>query len=171
MSSVNTGFSKQIMPILCYNGSLVTWTVVGLTTAKFKPLIFSTSDFTLFYTADMFILMILYDFSLFPAQFCNIIVYVRKVGSCMQIADRCAPWKISSGAENPVFKVNVTLRLAVYRQSVRLGVKPLESHDQIFFFRLNSCGNSPYVASSLTRRWVCLSQICLVFRQVYISHI
>jgi hypothetical protein len=36
-----------------------------------------------------------------------------------------------------------------------------------FFFRLNSCGNSP----SLTRRWVCLSQICLVFRQVYISHI
>jgi hypothetical protein len=33
-----------------------------------------------------------------------------------------------------------------------------------FFFRLNSCGNSPYVASSLTRRWVCLSQICLVFR-------
>jgi hypothetical protein len=31
-------------------------------------------------------------------------------------------------------KVKVTLRLAVYRQSVRLGVKPLETHDQIFFF-------------------------------------
>jgi hypothetical protein len=30
-------------------------------------------------------------------------------------------------------KVKVTLRLAVYRQSVRLGVKPLETHDQIFF--------------------------------------
>jgi hypothetical protein len=39
-------------------------------------------------------------------------------------------------------KVKVTLRLAVYRQSVRLGVKPLETHDQIFFFPLNSCGNS-----------------------------
>jgi hypothetical protein len=68
-------------------------------------------------------------------------------------------------------KVKVTLRLAVYRQSVRLGVKPLETHDQIFFFQLNSCDNSPYVASSLTRRWVCLSRICLVFRRVYISHI
>jgi hypothetical protein len=31
-------------------------------------------------------------------------------------------------------KVKVTLRLAVYRQSVHLGVKPLETHDQIFFF-------------------------------------
>jgi hypothetical protein len=30
-------------------------------------------------------------------------------------------------------KVKVALRLAVYRQSVRLGVKPLETHDQIFF--------------------------------------
>jgi hypothetical protein len=45
-SSASTGFTEQIMPILrnlCYNGSLVTWTVVGLTTAKFKPLIFSRS--------------------------------------------------------------------------------------------------------------------------------
>jgi hypothetical protein len=30
-------------------------------------------------------------------------------------------------------KVRVTLRLAVYRQSVCLGVKPLETHDQNFF--------------------------------------
>jgi hypothetical protein len=39
-------------------------------------------------------------------------------------------------------KVRVTLLLAVYRQSVRLGVKPLESHDQRLFFsteRLRSC--------------------------------
>jgi hypothetical protein len=43
-SSVSTGFTEQIMPILrilCYNGNLVTWTVVGLTPAKFKPHIFS----------------------------------------------------------------------------------------------------------------------------------
>jgi hypothetical protein len=40
-----------------------------------------------------------------------------------------------------------------------------------FFFQLNSCGNSFYVTSSLTRRWVCLLWICLAFRQVYISHI
>jgi hypothetical protein len=38
-SSVSTGFTEQIMPILrilCYNGSLFTWTVVSLTIAKFK---------------------------------------------------------------------------------------------------------------------------------------
>jgi hypothetical protein len=46
-SSVSTGFTEQIMPILRilrHNGSLLTWTVVGLTTAKFKPLIFSKSQ-------------------------------------------------------------------------------------------------------------------------------
>jgi hypothetical protein len=91
-SSVNTGFTEQIMlilRILCYNGSLVTWTVAILTTAKFKPLIFSVSGFALSYTADMFILMILYDLCLLPAQFCYIIVYIRKVKSYVQIADRC----------------------------------------------------------------------------------
>jgi hypothetical protein len=30
-------------------------------------------------------------------------------------------------------KVKVTLQLAVYRQSVRLGDKPLETNDQDFF--------------------------------------
>jgi hypothetical protein len=46
-SSISTGFTEQIMPILrilCYNGSLVTWTVVGLTTAKFKPLLLYDSE-------------------------------------------------------------------------------------------------------------------------------
>jgi hypothetical protein len=41
-SSVSTDFTEQIMPvlrILCYNGSLVIWTAVSLTTSKFKPLI------------------------------------------------------------------------------------------------------------------------------------
>jgi hypothetical protein len=32
-----------------------------------------------------------------------------------------------------LIKVRVTLRLAVYRQSVRLGVRPLQTHDQRFF--------------------------------------
>jgi hypothetical protein len=31
-------------------------------------------------------------------------------------------------------KIEVTLRLAVYRQSVLPGVKPLEIHDKEFFF-------------------------------------
>jgi hypothetical protein len=41
--SASTAFAKQtmsILQVLCYNGSLVTWTVVSLTTAKFKPLYF-----------------------------------------------------------------------------------------------------------------------------------
>jgi hypothetical protein len=37
-----------------------------------------------------------------------------------------------------------------------------------FFFQINLCSNSPYVTSSLTRRWVCLLWTCLVFRLVYI---
>jgi hypothetical protein len=88
--------------ILCYNGSLVTWTVTSLTTAKFKPLMFSVSGFALPYDSNVFILMILYDFCLLPAQFCYVIIYIRKVENCVQIADRCAPWKISIGAQNLV---------------------------------------------------------------------
>jgi hypothetical protein len=49
----------SILRILRYNGSLVTWTVVSFTVAKFKPLIYSMSGFALSYTANMFILMIL----------------------------------------------------------------------------------------------------------------
>jgi hypothetical protein len=40
-----------------------------------------------------------------------------------------------------------------------------------FFFQLNPCDHSPYVTSSLTRRWVCLLWICLAFGQLNISHI
>jgi hypothetical protein len=90
--------------ILCCNGCQVTWTVVSLTTSKFKPLTFSMSGFTLSYTANMFIFMIPCDFCLFPAQFCYTIIYICKVKSCVHIADWCAPWKISSGAQNIGFK-------------------------------------------------------------------
>jgi hypothetical protein len=54
-SSLSTGFAKQIMsvlPILCYNGSLVTRMVVSLTTIQFKPLVFYIFGFTLSYTAN-----------------------------------------------------------------------------------------------------------------------
>jgi hypothetical protein len=62
-------------------------------------LIVSVSGFALSYTANMFILMILYDFCLSPAQFCYVVIYIRKVQSCVQLADRGTPWKISSGAQ------------------------------------------------------------------------
>jgi hypothetical protein len=47
-----------ILRILCYNGSLVTWTVISLTAASSY---ISMSGFALSYVASMFILMILYD--------------------------------------------------------------------------------------------------------------
>jgi hypothetical protein len=55
----------------------------------------------------------------------------------------------------------VALRLAIYRQSARLGAKPLETHDQYFSFQLNTCGYSPYVISSLTRGWVYRLQLLM----------
>jgi hypothetical protein len=57
--------------ILCYNGTLVTWTVVCLTAAKFKPLTFSVSGFALSYTANIVILITLCDLCLLPTQFCH----------------------------------------------------------------------------------------------------
>jgi hypothetical protein len=52
-------------------------------------------------------------------------------------------------------RIRVTSRLAVYRQSHRLGATPLETHDQYFFFQLSTCSHSPYATSSLTRERVC----------------
>jgi hypothetical protein len=103
--SVSTDFAEQIMPILhilCCNGCLVTWTVVSLTTSKFKPLIFSYVWLHLVLYREHVHSSDPYDFYLFPAQFCYIIIYIWKVRSCVHIADRCAPWKISSGAQNLV---------------------------------------------------------------------
>jgi hypothetical protein len=37
--------------------------------------------------------------------------------------------------------------------------------------RPNSCGNSPYVTSSLTRRWISLLFICLAFHQPYATRL
>jgi hypothetical protein len=75
-----------------------------LTTTKFKPLIFSLSGFTLSFAANMFILIILYGLCLLHAQFCYIIVCIRKVVKDVQIEDRCAPWKTSSGVEILAFQ-------------------------------------------------------------------
>jgi hypothetical protein len=39
---------------------------------------------------------------------------------------------------------------------------------RIYIFRLNTCGNSSYVTSSLTRGWVCRLQLLLVLASVVI---
>jgi hypothetical protein len=53
------------------------------------------------------------------------------------------PYSFVSSVQTSV-RGRVTLRLAVYHQTVRLCAKPFETHDQ-FFFQLNPCGYSPYV--------------------------
>jgi hypothetical protein len=57
--------------------------------------------------------------------------------------------------------------MAVYGESVRLGAKPLEVHDQRFF-QTNPWGCSPYVTSSLTRRWVSRLQLLLALASAVI---
>jgi hypothetical protein len=71
---------------------------------------------------------------------------------------------------NMKVEVKLTLRLAVYHQSVRLGFNPHETHDQRYFFQLNPCGH-PNITPSLKGRLVCLLWLCLAFRQVYVLHI
>jgi hypothetical protein len=65
-------------------------------------------------------------------------------------------------------RVRVTLRLAVYRQSVLLITEPLETQARIFFSRLNVCGLSPYISSSLTVGWVCHLQLLLALARAFI---
>jgi hypothetical protein len=101
-ASVSPGSVQQIMPYFWYfpyNGSLVTWTVICLTTAKFKPFIFRVLGFALSNGVNIFVIMILYDLCLLPALFCYVIIYKWDLESQVQIANRCAPWIIANGAE------------------------------------------------------------------------
>jgi hypothetical protein len=66
-------------------------------------------------------------------------------------------------------RVRVILLLAVYRQLVRLGVKPLEDQDERYF-QLNPCGHIPNAIFSLTKGWICLLQICSALSNVRIVH-
>jgi hypothetical protein len=68
-------------------------------------------------------------------------------------------------------RVRVTLRLTVYRRSIRLGARPLANHDQRFVFQLNPCGNSPYVTSSLTRRRFVSYECAWLFLKCIMSNI
>jgi hypothetical protein len=56
-------------------------------------------------------------------------------------------------------RVRVTLRLSAHGQSVRLGVEPLETHDQNFFSQLNTCGHSPYITSFLTTHVIAIQPV------------
>jgi hypothetical protein len=93
--------------------------------------------------------MILYGPYFLPTQFRYVIINVWYLESHLHLEDLCLPWKFNGLLK---IKVRVTLRLAVYRQSVSLGAKPLDTQDQRFFFNLNPRGHGPYVVSSVRRR-------------------
>jgi hypothetical protein len=65
-------------------------------------------------------------------------------------------------------RVRITLRLALYHQSVRLGDNPLRLTTINSFFQLDTCCHSPYITSPLTRGWVCRLQLLLVLASVVI---
>jgi hypothetical protein len=65
-------------------------------------------------------------------------------------------------------RVRMTLRLAVYHQSVRLGTEPHETHGQKYFPQVNTCGHSPYITSSLTRRLVCHLQLLMTLASAFV---
>jgi hypothetical protein len=68
-------------------------------------------------------------------------------------------------------RVKETLRLDIYRQSVRLRAKPLETHDQRFF-QLDSSNHSPYTYNTLLDEIMGLSLTNMLgLFKVYISHI
>jgi hypothetical protein len=75
-----------------------------MTAAKFESLIFPVWGLALSNVANI-IFMILDDFFLLPALFCYVIIHVRNLENHMHIADRCASWKISDGAENLILQV------------------------------------------------------------------
>jgi hypothetical protein len=87
-SRLSTADYALVTSSLQNNDSLVTWTVIHMTASKFKPLIFSVSGFALSNVSNIFIFMILDDFSLLPAWFCYLIINVRYMKSLMHIAMR-----------------------------------------------------------------------------------
>jgi hypothetical protein len=79
---------------------LNTWTVTGLTTAKFKPLLLPTHHILV----HLHVYLDLDDFgSLLPAYYINLIYIIIHVGnfeSHLQLVERCAPVSVANSTEN-----------------------------------------------------------------------
>jgi hypothetical protein len=99
-----------------YNGYVVTWKVLRLTTAKIKPLVFSVIGFTFSDVANICIFLILYDLCLLPAQFRYLNVYIRYLESHVHLSDRCALRKFTSGAQNHVLQALQFQKVGVCRK-------------------------------------------------------
>jgi hypothetical protein len=84
----------------CCNGCLVTWTVVRLTAAKLRLLIFSVSGLAYSVATNIRIFMILYDLCSLSAQVRYVITNIRYLESHVQLAERRTTWKFVNGAWN-----------------------------------------------------------------------
>jgi hypothetical protein len=143
-SRLGTGDYALHTSSLHYNYSLVTWTDIHMTAAKFKPLTFSVLGFALSSVANICIFMILDDFCLL----CYVMVNVRNLESLMHIADRCGSWETD--------RFRVILRPTVSRPVCLVVWAPFEADDQILnFFECNYFLSSSCRAPSLTRGRVC----------------
>jgi hypothetical protein len=72
--------------------------------------------FALSSVANIFIFVILYDFRLLPAQFCNKITPLWNFESHMQIAGQCAPWKRANSADHLVLPALQFQKIRVCRK-------------------------------------------------------
>jgi len=94
---------QHAMPILvCTHGSLDIWTIIRLTATKFKSFMFSVLNFTFSYAANIRIIMILYDFRLFPTCFRYEIINIRNLESHVHVMGRCAPRETTDDLEDSV---------------------------------------------------------------------
>jgi hypothetical protein len=110
--SVSTGSAKHVMSILhilCYNSSLVTWTVVSLITAKFKPIIFSVSGFALSCASNKFILMIIYIGPHWKQSLQHFLIFVFLVFVAAEVClpSRCVASGVFSGSTILTFSRHV----------------------------------------------------------------
>jgi hypothetical protein len=105
--SVQVQYSRKcpIISSSCYNSSLFTWTVVYLTAAKFKPLIFTVSGFALSNVANICIFMILYDFCLLTGLEAEAEAYCREPAGTLKpgIGSRWDPWPYICSMSRPLF--------------------------------------------------------------------
>jgi hypothetical protein len=136
-----------ILRILCYNGNLVTWTAVSLTTAELKPLVFSMSGFALSCTANAYIL-----------------IFCMTSACCLHssVIELYTYGRLSESESESLYDWQFTAnQFVLVTSSLRLTASN-------FFSQMNSCYHSHYVTSTLKRGWVCRSQLLLAFTSAVI---
>jgi hypothetical protein len=67
------------------------WNNVSLAATKFESFMSSVLGFTVPYAANILIIMVSYDFRLFPAWFRYEIIDMRNLERLMHVTGRCAP--------------------------------------------------------------------------------